>query len=136
MNLLSYKITEFEGSHWVHLVVDGKPLEEIVGGETGGLHSSYFEPDDFPHLPPRSGHWDGETYMVSHCECGEYGCGNTHCRFRILGDKVIMDRFQTGKESEGTTVLEFDKTNFDAVKDAVLRTLQNKMQNKSAHSYP
>ncbi|MES2657379.1 MAG: hypothetical protein V4689_02115 [Verrucomicrobiota bacterium] len=126
MNQLTFQFDEFEGVQWVHLFVDGRPIEEVVGDEDAGLCSSYFEDDDLPHFPPRSETWDGESYMLSHCDCGEYGCGNASCRIRICGDSVIMDRFQPQNKANETLILKFDRFEFEESKRALLRTLHGK----------
>jgi hypothetical protein len=128
VNQLSFHISEFEGAMWVYLFVDGRPIEELVEGESGGLHSTYFGSDDLPHLPPWSEHWDGETYMVSHCSCGEYGCGNTNCRILVEEDLIVMDRFRTGNATNDSLKFEFHREEFKMVIAALYQAIQKDAQ--------
>ncbi len=128
MNQLSFQIDEFEGAKWVHLYVDGRPIEEFMEGESGGLHSVYFTGNDLPHLPPWSDHWDGESYMVSHCDCGEYGCGNTNCRIRVEDDLIVMDRFRTGNALNDTLKFQFHREEFRMVVASLYQEIQKEAQ--------
>jgi len=77
-----YDILTFE------LLVDGRPLSDHLNDGNAGI-PYWMTKDGIPHLPPSDA--TSSRYIVTVCDCGEYGCGNSSCE--ILRKDNIVEFF-------------------------------------------
>lgn len=106
MNILSYKTDDYHQLYF-ELLVDGEPLGNIIGSQ-----NTYFPywivEDNLPYFPPNSPeHREENTFIVSVCDgCGEYGCGNTHCKIIRKDNEIVFCDFH-GELSANAEAKEF-----------------------------
>lgn len=93
MNTLSYN-TNTEDYLTFELLIDGKLLSEVI--YSADTHIPYWIiEDNLPYFPPHSPEFrQNQNFIISACDgCGEYGCGNTHCKIVQEGDEVVFSDF-------------------------------------------
>src|SRR5262245_11495944 len=120
LNSLSYRCTDDNGLSFV-LLVDGKPLGELVGAQDWAI--PYWDiVDDLPRWPPHSNSRDPEIRIVCCCSCGEYGCGHTQCRVIREGDEIVFREFEYDASTEGRRqVYRFTRGNYENVVSEIVR---------------
>ena len=125
MNFLDYRSDDELGLSF-ELLVDGKPLGELIGSQHQAIPYWIFE-DDLPYLPPHSpeNRTDAEIRIVAVCGCGEYGCGHTKCRVERNGDEVVFRDFHEDLTPKSEVkVFRFSRENYDTVVAAILKEVK------------
>jgi hypothetical protein len=114
LNVLSFEKSEENGLSF-ELVVDGEPLDDLVGGATGGIPYWIIE-DDLTHISAsktEAGEEPNER-IVCVCSCGEYGCGHTRCRILKVDRLVVFSSFASIVSTEGRNkTFCFTRKNYD-----------------------
>jgi hypothetical protein len=114
MNHLAVTVTEENGKSF-QLMVDGTPLSDLLDDGNDAIPYWIVE-NDLPYFPPYGDSEPDDIRIVTVCNCGEYGCGHSHCRVTKTDDTVIFDQFQcdTRKEPDSTRFV-FSRSNYDEV---------------------
>lgn len=135
MNTLSFRTTEDNGLSF-ELLVDGRPLGELVGAQDYSF--PYWDVvDDLPRWPPQGESRDPEVRIVCCCSCGEYGCGHTQCRVVREGDEVVFRDFDFDASREGRgQVFRFAAANYQAVVSEIVAWAQQRQAEPSAAPDP
>lgn len=124
MNTLSFRTIQEHRGPTIELLIDGRPLGELIEAEDSLIPYYMFEGD----LP--QGYWgadDPSIRCVGICICGTIGCGNVECRVVREGDVVVFRDFggcvnpnvmwkkEGGKEFRVTSV------NYDSVMADIMK---------------
>jgi hypothetical protein len=115
LNILHYRESKSENALSFELLVDGKFIGEIVGGDNGGL-SCWMIEGELPPYPEWAEGYIPSQRFVCVCQCGEWGCGHTRCQVAIEGETVRWHGF-AGDVSTGKVSMEFtfSRANYDVV---------------------
>jgi hypothetical protein len=138
MNTLAFRITDENGMSF-ELLVDGRPLGELVGAQNWAI--PYWDVvDDLPHDPPHGKSVEPEIRIVCCCSCGYYGCGHTQCRVVREGSEVVFRDFDFDASREGRRqVFRFPADNYAAVVSemvALVRAQQTQAERVAAPDRP
>ncbi len=131
MNRLSVKTTDANGRSF-ELIVDDIPLAERLNDGNAAIPYWLVE-DDLPCFPPQGEPRQQGIRIVTVCDCGEYGCGHTHCRVTKTNDTVMLDQFQCdGRKEPDSTRFVFSRANYEEVVAAILTGTQEQKRRTSA----
>ena len=131
MNQLTVKVTDENGKSF-ELLVDGVPLFELLNDGNDGIPYWIVE-DDLPYFPPHGTPRQEGIRIVTVCNCGEYGCGHSHCRVTKTEQNVVFDQFQCDRRKEPeTTRFTFDRAQYDDV----VRTIVTETQKEKRRTTP
>jgi hypothetical protein len=127
MNTLSFRTTDENGLSF-ELLVDGRPLGELVGAQDWAF--PYWDVvDDLPRWPRRGQSREPEVRIVCCCSCGEYGCGHTQCRVVREGNEVVFRDFDFDTSAEGRRqVFRFPAANYKAVVSEIVALAQTQQR--------
>ena len=132
MDRLAFHETSNNGLSF-ELLVNGKPLCEMIGGEEGGIPYWLFE-DNLPHYPPFGLSQDRTRRIVCVCECGEYGCGHTSCRLVEDNGVVTLCEFSgVVSPSEERRSFTFEAGHFQEVVAEMVRRAKKRNIGKVIH---
>jgi hypothetical protein len=99
------------------LVVDGKPIQEILNCEDAGI-PYWLVTDGIPHYPADSPNETHDVRLVAVCGCSVPGCGHTRCTMKRNGDTVIFKDFvgERGHQRQNARFV-FRSVDYDAAEE-------------------
>ena len=135
MNQLTVKVTDVNGKSF-ELLVDGVPLSELLDDGRDGIPYWLVE-DDLPYLPPHGTPRQDGIHIVTVCNCGEYGCGHSHCRVTKTEQNVVFDQFQCGRRKKPESMrFTFDRAQYDEVVRTILSETQKEKRRTTPPNVP